>query len=544
MGNASAVPQAAPRFEEPGVDYLSELPSELVLKILNLLDVTDVIRCRIVSRRWYAIVSSFSRYWKEACYRVGLSPLAVEKLAPASGEFPDLIVAVLRHKRWLRSLSSRVGSLVSPPHKASCNVRIRGLASLSSHLGIRGNVSHRCCFIGHTYVLASDNWSPDIYSVNASDFIQEASKKTVTKLFCNPSTCGSAIKTYSTALFATPGQVLWAKASSDYILLLQHLTGEWVGYCPLKNEIVLYWKSHFRKSLSPVPMIRSSSTHITCCETCFLVCVAQALSSDCTFWEVQILKIGKGSSEPEVASKRTMLVHLQPGDEIVDWALIPSLSQAGTDQQGPFCEQHRLVCQSSTFVCTYKVDLSMSETKMVMKCSSTEVPTCKCHVLNPTTRLRTVASMSVSQDGQLLGCVVKPFHLYIWETDSLQLIASVELNWAKEYQAQELGIIALGHVYTVVRTNDGKPGSFIHVISTQTGELVCERKSRVQWYIGANKINCVHLLGQEWLSDVHSYTAPVFVYVNQSVSSGTSGPGVHPLSFVEFLSYERRSHFL
>ena len=84
-------------------------------------------------------------------------------------------------------------------------------------------------------------------------------------------------------------------------------------------------------------------------------------------------------------------------------------------------------------------------------------------------------------------------------------------------------------------TNFGKPGSFIHVISTQTGELVCERKSRVQWYTGANKINCVHLLGQEWLSDVHSYTAPVFVYVNQSVSSGTSGPGVHPLSFVEFI---------
>ena len=547
MGN-SAVPQTGPKFEEPKVDYLSELPSELVLKILHFLDVPDAVHCRIVSRRWHSIISSFSGYWKEACRRSGLSPLAVEKLAPVSGELPSLVVAALRHRQRLSSLSlsSRVGHLVSQPHKAVCNVRIRGLVTRSTNLGIQGNISQRCCFIGQTYILTSDNWPPDIYSVNTSDFIRGSSDKSVTKLFCNPNTCGS-IKTYSASLSTSPGQVLWAKASADYILLLRHLTGEWIGYCPLKNEIVLHWKSHFRKSYSPVPMGRSSATHITCCENCFLVCVAQAVSSSSTFWELQILKIGKGSIiEPEVASKRTMLVQLQPGGEIVDWALTQNRSQAsaGTDEQG-FCKRHRLVCQSNTFVCAYTVDLSMPEAKMVIKCDSALVPSCKCHVLDSTTGLRTVTSINLSQDCQLLGCVINPFHLYIWEVESLQLVTSVELKWAREYHAQELGIIALGHVYSVVHTNDGKPGSFIHIISTQTGELVCERKSRVQWYVGANRFNCVQLLHQEWLSDVYSHDAPVFVYVNQSVSSATAaGVTVHPLSFVEFMSYKQRSHFL
>ena len=531
MGN-SAVSQADLAIEEPRVDYISKLPPELVLKILQYVDVTDAIHCRVVSRSWYAIISSFSGYWKEACGRIGLSPLAVEKLARVSDDFPSLVVAALRQKQWLISSSSRHGQFVSLPSKASCNVHIRALIARSNKLGIEGSVSHQYCFIGRMYVLTSDLISPDIYSVSASD---ETSEKTVTKVFCNPKTSGS-ISDYMTTLSSSPGQVLWAKASPDYVLLFRHLKGEWIGYCPLSNEIVLHWKSPFKMSFSPFH-VASSSTHIACCEACFLVCVAQASSRTSAVWELQILKIGKGSSEPEIASKRTTLVTLRPGEQIVDWVLTPSLSHAGTEQPG-FCKLHRLLCQSDTFVCAYEVDLDKPETKMIIKSATAQVPSCRCHVLEPTTKLPTVSSLKISQDHQLLGNVVLPFHLYIWDTQTLQLLTSVELKWAQERHAKELGIIALGHLYSVVHTNDGKPGSFIHIISTKTGELVCERKSRVQWYVGANKFNCVSLLHPEWLSDVYCFEAPILMYVNQSISAAA---GVHPLSFIQFVNYKHRS---
>jgi len=57
----------------------------------------------------------------------------------------------------------------------------------------------------------------------------------------------------------------------------------------------------------------------------------------------------------------------------------------------------------------------------------------------------------------------------------------------------------------------------LHIISTCSGELICERDARVQWYTHQG-FDFIHLVNEDWLNDVFCCNAPFFVYLNQSIS--------------------------
>ena len=225
---------------------------------------------------------------------------------------------------------------------------------------------------------------------------------------------------------------------------------------------------------------------------------------------------------------RTILVRLQQEENVLQWLLFPDIQRsdlAWEEMEPAFCQRHNLICICETGISVYKIDLTMPELKLIQKAPQVEIPTCRCHILNPETRLSCVTSAQLSADNHLLGLMVKPFHFYVWNTQTWELLTSTHLSWVHT-TVDVSRVIAVGHIYSVVSTFDPSPGGNLHIVSTCTGELLCERQSRVQWYTHQG-LDFVHLVNEKWLSDIFCFNAPFFIYLNQSTQ-------VYQLSCVQF----------
>ena len=130
-------------------------------------------------------------------------------------------------------------------------------------------------------------------------------------------------------------------------------------------------------------------------EKCFLVVTTEALFNSSPTWELQILKLGKGEAQPEVVDMRTILVRLQQEEKVLQWLLFPDVQRsdlAWEEMEPAFCQRHNLICICETGISVYKIDLTMPELKLIQKARQVEIPTCRCHILNPETRLSCVTS--------------------------------------------------------------------------------------------------------------------------------------------------------
>ena len=504
------------------MDFVCFLPSELLLKIFFYVHVRDVLKCREVSRGWNRVIASLTSYWRRVIYspQVGLSTPVLERYGPHTS-LPSLAAAGLRHRRWIRNCGSQIGTFSDSLDRPATGDK-RTLSALTHFSGIQSNATTSGCFLGHGLILTSPRQSPHVrrlstVSMKVDDYEPLMSLRT---------------QRGSSSLYSL---MVWGRATKDFLLVLLY-DGEWLCFSHHMNRVLVSWKCDLTHHRNPHHPVAGSVTHIGCCDRCFLVVGAEASAIHSPTWNLHVLKIGQGKVAPEVATRRTALVHLQPNERLVQWLLLSKSSEK--DETG-FCMEHSLLYQTDTHIVVYRINLNDTNTKMMIETRRMVIPSSDHHSIDPSTNLHSVISVRLSADQTLLAAMVDPYYLYIWDTKTWDLVTAQQLLWTKSRNTDSslASIIAVGHLYTVISTSNETLGFNIHIIATHSGELMNERSSKVNWW-RKDQTDFVSLVNEDWLSDVFCFNSPLFAYMNCSQSNELV------VSYVQFTQLKKAASLL
>ena len=553
------------------VDFLSELPIEVVEHVLSFMDVPDTLKCLRVSKRWNYLLtsSSLDQHWKNICLReLGLTKARLTYYQQCHS-LVKIASSVLRHQRWVRGFMSKIDKLDSGKGSVDCSVRtpeLFGFPRLIMNRYPQDNLTRPSCFIGHNFILCSPL------------FFREP-HLTIAAVCPMTKTISSSSRDPLRTCLERPRQswVFWVKASTSYILVLVQPEGRWIGYCPLTGKIVLDAVSAQTRVL-----LAGGCVAIANCEKCFLVVTFKALNDEAATWDMSVLKLGRPVSDDvmfrscDVVCTKSIVVKLNANKEtVLEWIFLPFNSQMerGALANYCYCSSHQLVCITNTrihiYLCTLKAaagtNHEQTTTEDTQQISSTEqqcnnfimvkvgeivIPDSPQHLHHSDTGLLQLSSVHCSPDGHLLGLVVHPSQLYVWDLHTHQLISSTNLSSLYATQTspsvnadaaappapvQSCRLLAVGHLYTVVAVFDEKPGGQICIIGTSSGGLLSRRESWVQWRVYEER-DYIHLVNEEWLSDVFCFNAPFFTYLNRSYSLGSNA---QPVSCIQFLHHSK-----
>ena len=537
-----------------GVDFLSELPFDVVEHVLSFVDVSDALKCLRVCKRWHSLLNSstLELYWKSVC----LKQLGLTKARLTDYQRHCTLVKIassaLRHHKWVGGFMSKIDKLDKGKGSVKCHV---STAELFRHPGRMMNyypqnhLTPPSCFIGHNFILCSPL------------FFREPHLTVATVSPMTKTIFSSSLDPLRTCL-ENPRRslVFWAKASVNYILFLIQPEGRWIGYCPVGAKIVLDVKDQAAKVL-----LTGGCVAIASCERCFQIVTFKAMYEEAATWDLTVLKMGKPCNddvvmrESSVVCQKSMVVKLKANETIVGWKFL-SLNQSKEGSPVAtsvhYCSSHLLVCITNTKISIYKCtsnysdmmnertssEVTQNSAKMqcedfvVIKVGEIVIPDSPHHSLNPDTGLLQISSVQSSIDGSLLAMVVNPSQLYVWDLHSQELITTKNLSnlgpgAVLQDPQHSCRLLAVGHHYTVVAVFDDKPGGQICIIATAGGEVLTRRDSRVQWRVHRDK-DYIHLVNEEWLSDIFCFNVPFFTYLNKSTALGSS---VQTLSCVQFL---------
>ena len=542
------------------VDLLSELPIEVVEHVLCFLDVPDIFKSLRVSKRWNSLLTSsrLDQFWRNVCLKqLGLTKARLLDYQQHQSLI-EIASSVLRHLQWVRGFMSKIDQLDRGKDSLDCNVRTTELFRFPLLIMNRypqDNLTRPSCFIGHNFILCSPLFFREPHLTIAAVCTM---KKTISASSHNPlRTC-----------LERPRQswVFWAKASSNYILVLIQPEGRWIGYCPLTDKIVLDAVSAEARVL-----LAGGCAAVASCEHCFLVVTFKAVNDEAATWDMSVLKLGRPADGDvmlrscDVVCTKSVVVKLKASSEtVIEWILLPHTNhtERGTCTSASHCSSsHRLLCITNTrihiYLCTLgrvganceqitsEVSWRQHSDFVMVKVGEIVIPNSPQHVPHPDTGLLQLTSIRCSLDGHLLGLVIHPSQLYIWDLYTCDIISSTNLSNlymvqtsqsenadAAKVSAQSCRVLAVGHLYSVVAVFDEKPGGQICIVSTASGELLSCRESWVQWRVHEGR-DYIHLVNSEWLSDMFCFNAPFFTYLNRSpLSHSTSA---QPVSCVQFL---------
>lgn len=541
------------------VDFLSELPVEVVEYVLCFLDVPDILKSLRVSKRWNSLLTSsrLDQYWKNVCLKqLGLTRA---RLTDYQQRHPLIKIAssVVRHRRWVRGFMSKIDQLDRGKDSLDCSVRTPELFRFPRLIMNRypqDNLTRPSCFIGHNFILCSPLFFREPHLTIAAVCTMT---KTISASSHNPlRTC-----------LERPRQswVFWAKASTSYILVLIQPEGRWIGYCPLTGKIILDAVSAQARVL-----LAGGCAAVACCECCFLVVTFKAVNNEAATWDMNVLKLGRPADDDvmlrscDVVCTKSIVVKLKANSEtVIEWIFLPHTNR-GTSANH-YCSYHQLLCITNTrihiYLCTLRAvtgtnheqptsEVSRQHSDFIMiKVGEIVIPDSPQHVPHPDSGLFQLTSIHCSVDGHLLGLVIHPSQLYVWDLYTHDIILSTNLSSlyvartsqsentdAAAPPARSCRVLAVGHLYSVVAVFDEKPGGQICIVSTASGELLSRRESWVQWRVYEGR-DYIHLVNKEWLSDVFCFNAPFFTYLNRSpLSLSTSA---QPVSCVQFLHHSK-----
>ena len=523
-----------------GVDFITELPIDVVEHLLSYIAVEDTLRCLRVCKTWNSLLTSstLDRYWKKVCVcELGLTKGKLMEYQ-LSHSLSKITSSTLNHQRWVSGFMSKIDKVDKARDSVECAVRTAELfqyprVTMSRYHQV--NLTRPSCFIGHNFILCSPLF---IQEPNLTIAAVSTSTKTVSASSRDPLRTCLDTRRHS--------WVFWAKASADYVLILIQPQGRWIGYCPLTSRIVLDVSDQ-----TTCVLLSGGCAGIASCERCFQLVTFKAVDTDTATWDLCVMRMGKPlevdaavSRSSDLVCTKTIVVKLPPSDRVVEWKFLP-FHESCTD--GQYCSSHQLVCVTNTRIHVYRCAIKPKE--RAKRCSDFEmiklgeitIPSSPHHIVDPYTKQIQLTSLRCSQDGYLLGVIVSPCQLYVWDLHALQLISSTYLSCLNaEGTSVDLGavdskhhcrLLAVGHLYTVVAFFDEKPGGQICIIKTTSGQLMTRRESRVQWRV-ADEIDYIHLVSEQLLSDIFCFSSPFFIYLDRSTSSGCR---TQSLSCVQFL---------
>lgn len=409
------------------MDFIGELPPELVFSILVLLPLEDALACMLVCRAWYARIRGLGGYWRSAATSLGVAGHLRSLLSTKYESYRELVLAAWNSRRYVISTEPQVKYLT---------------ASYPPDVYFQCNFARFGVLVGTIY----------------SNFLPEAT--TVEML--RPGTC-SLKKTHELDPVGNGAQnrIVWANLYCDYLLLVT-ASGRWRGFNLALSKIILNWQG---------PTLYDSSIMFSCCDQCYMVAIVRLVSQRRpkeSYWDVHLVQIGKGQIVPVHAHYRLdtpdLIPPLQAGYGCKKTALLSRSAKTDLDS---FCSHHWLAIQWADTVFIYEVMLPLGLVSTPAKilntgCSSAELAICLSSEKQKNTEF------VLSADSQLLGLV---FHdrLHVWNLPTL----SKEVT-TRSIRCRKTGgkvcLIALGHLYSLVgfESLEGR----LNVISTYTGQVI------------------------------------------------------------------------
>ena len=409
------------------MDFIGELPPELVFSILVLLSLEDALACMLVSRSWYGRIYSLHEYWRSAADSLGVAGHFRSLLPAKYGSYRELALAIRRGRRYIASTNPEVKYLSAaypPDVYFQCNFARFGV------------------LVGTVY----SNFSPEATTVE----------------MLRPGTC-ILKKTHKLDPMGNSAQsrIVWAHLNCDYLLLVA-ASGRWRGFNLAERSIILDWQG---------PTLYDSSIMFSCCDQCHLVAMVRLVSQRRpreSYWDVHLVQIGRGQTVPlHIHYRLDTPYHIPPlqaGYGCKKTALLSRSAKTDTDS---FCLLHWLAVQWADTVFFYEVlppaKLASTPVEILTTgCSISELATC---VSNE--KLRNTEFV-LSADSQLLGLVFRD-RLHVWNLHTL----SKEVT-TKSIRCKNVGgkvcLIALGHLYTFIgfESVEGR----LNIVSTYSGQVI------------------------------------------------------------------------
>ena len=407
------------------MDFIGELPPELVYYILLLVSVEDVLACMLVCRLWYGRIYDLGEYWRTTATTLGVAG----QLGTKYGSYREVTVAMHRSMRYLSSSEPKVKYLTDscPPDKY-----------------FQYNYARFGVLVGTLY----SNFSPNY--------------TTVEKLQPLPGTC-ILRRTHELDPVSSNAQhrVAWAHLYCDYLVLVT-ASGHWRGVNLVTNKIVLEWLG---------PSFFDTNIMFSCCDHCNMVAVVQLVSQRRpreSYWGVHLIRLGRGDTVPIHVHYRLdtpfLIPPLQAGYGCKKIALLSKSAKRDREQ---FCLRHWLAIQWADTVFGYEV---VPPAKIVSKplfTFTTDSVSIECM---SSEKLRNT-DFVLSLDLQLIGLV---FHdkLHVWNLQTLtkQVTKSCIVRSSTTADDGKVCLVALGHIYSLIgfESVQGK----VQVISTYSGQVL------------------------------------------------------------------------
>lgn len=486
-------------FHSDSTDFFTTLPPELIFLIIENLELKDFLPCLAVNRRWNSILSDMDLYWRKACKKLGISEEVLATLLTCNHypSFKSILFALLKQRHSICGITPKHHELGQPyPY-----------------------FMHYVCqyasgdkFVGTVY----KDFQPHNIRMEK---LENSSLQTLQTL-------------HPVYQRRSENRTIWATLHREF-LLSATASGIWSIYDITTGTIrrnknsglVLQWRAESMYD----PEIRISS-----CESCGMVCTAKLVISHLeeSFWEVRVVEIDQRplvdlstQTKTKLPLPRVTVFRIECHDQEVTSRRNPFARKkiavlscsTGTSAKG-LCSKHLFLMQWANsitgHVIYYKNDpksrVCISQTlehSYTAECSREDYDAAvmRHHGLN--------SQFSLTLDKQKLGMIFQS-SLVTWEVASSRQLSSAPIS-LKNYHYEEMKLISLGHVYSIVGLEFN---SSILILATHTGQqiLSCSNFAQQHCRMVPPFIVFISTVDERWLSDISQSCGTVVTYWNKT----------------------------
>lgn len=474
---------------EIGVDFFTLLPPELVFCIVLYLPLRHFLVCLAVSKNWHRILGEMEPYWRRACEELGISRDLLTKLIGQYSSFKEVIFQALRHRHSVLTHTPK-------PHQFSDGYPYY-MHYICHHM--KGN--H---MVGTVY----RNFQP--YKILVERLDEEDVRMVVSLHPTHP--------------LITENRIIWAYMYGGQNLFCATASGVWSVYdinsTSKSGSVVLQWRAE--------PMY-DPEIRFACCDRCGMVCTAKLVISHLeeSFWELRVVEVLRKPSDstkkrlpmPRVTKFKVELKNKEITSRRSGFGKkkIILLSTSTESTTSGFCTSHLILVQwanaieghmiryrsldeASPLRITQSLDASFE-----VECSGYDEAIMKNHGLN--------TEFALSEDRTRLGVIFQSY-LTTWEINSSTQSSRAPVT-LESYSYEEMKLIALGHIYSIVGLEFN---SSLIVLATRTGQklLTCDSFTQRHCSMGSPYIVFFSSVGDGWLSDISQLCWSRVVYWNKT----------------------------
>ena len=468
------------------IDYFTELPPELVLRIINYLHPRHFLPCMCVSKAWSNILGGMEPYWKQSCLKIlGLSQEITSKLQALYPTFKEMFYSALHHRR---------------------SICIHRPKSRQLNSGYPYYMHYICQYAKGNDLIGTVYKDFEPHKIIA-ERIENDAMKTVLNIY--PSYPGIA-----------ENRTIWAHLH-DHYLLCATASGIWSVY-DIKitsGTMILQWKSQ---------CMYDTDIRITCCDNCSMVCTAKLVSSHSeeSFWELQVVEIFLNSSQRKLPMPKVTKYRLNTKNKEITSRRnrfgkkkITLLSYSNKLNSHGLCSVHILLTQWGNSIAgnviMYNMDEKHSRPQFLPTPKTCYIIECDSCDYDATIieRHRLNTEFALSEDKRLLGTIFQS-QLVTWNVQSSCQTSSIEIS-LDNYDYEEIKLISLGHIYSIIGLEFS---SSILVIATKTGQVLlkCTDFAKQHSQIVPPFIVFFSTIKENWLSDITMPCRTMVTYWNKT----------------------------